>query len=271
MQELVGNDYKVILKEELAARCRQNPRYSLRAFARDLKIAPSRLSEILSGKQGLSRPAAERIAKALGYAPAEIERFCDLVESLHARSRKNRDNARVRLKSQVPSETHQLHLDTFRAISDWYHFGILELINLSDFKSDPKWIGKRLGISEFEVQLALDRLLRLNLITRKGDKLRLTYANPFTPDDIPSDSVKKFHAQILMKAKDAMLLQPVEEREYGAEFIAIDREQLAEAKKALRDFQHKFCKRFSEDAQVKDGLYCLSLQFFDLLERGGGS
>src|SRR5438128_1427996 len=96
--DLLSSDYKTILKEELAARCRQNPRYSLRAFARDLKIAPSRLSEILNGKQGLSRPAADKIARALGYGASEIERFCDLVESVHARSKRDRDSARVRLK-----------------------------------------------------------------------------------------------------------------------------------------------------------------------------
>src|SRR5690606_35734224 len=104
-----ATDYKYILKEELASRCRQNPRYSLRAFARDLKLAPSRLSEILSGKQGLSRAAAEKVAKALGYGPGETERFCDLVESVHARSRRNRESAKVRLtKHATPSPEHLL-------------------------------------------------------------------------------------------------------------------------------------------------------------------
>lgn len=167
MQDLAINDYKTILKEELASRCRQNPRYSLRAFARDLKLAPSRLSEVLSGKQGLSRPAAERIAKALGYAPGDIERFCDLVESLHARSKKNRDSARLRLKKVGGDSTEiQLQADTVKLIADWYHFAILELTNIDGFRSESKWIAKRLGISEFEAQLALDRLQRLNLITQ---------------------------------------------------------------------------------------------------------
>lgn len=267
-QELQASDYKTILKEELAARCRQNPRYSLRAFARDLKLAPSRLSEILSGKQGLSRDAAIRVAKALGYGANETERFCDLVESLHARSRKDRETARIRLKKHVvPTETYLLQVDAFKAISDWYHFAILELTYVDGFKSDAKWIARTLGISEFEVQLALERLVRLELLTWKGTKLHLNHSFVFVPEDVPSASKTSFHSQILMKAREALHLQAVEEREFGSEIIAIDRSQLGEAKKAIRDFKHKFCNTMGE-AAVKDALYCLSVSFFDLGERG---
>ncbi len=267
-QELQSSDYKTILKEELAARCRQNPRYSLRAFARDLKLAPSRLSEILSGKQGLSRDAAIRVAQLLGYGAGEIERFSDLVESLHARSRKDRETAKIRLKKHVvPTETYLLQVDAFKAISDWYHFAILELTYVDGFKSDAKWIARTLGISEFEVQLALERLVRLELLTWKGTKLHLNHSFVFVPEDVPSSSKTSFHSQILLKAKEALHLQSVDEREFGSEIIAIDRSQLAEAKKAIRDFKHKFCSTMGDTA-VKDALYCLSVAFFDLGERG---
>lgn len=268
-QELASNDYKNILREELAARCRQNPRYSLRAFARDLKLAPSRLSEILSGKQGLSRSAAEGVAQALGYGQAESERFCDLVESLHARSRRNRETAKIRLKKhQTPTKANQLQLDAFKAISDWYHFAILELTNVEGFKSDHRWIAKYLGISEFEAQIAVDRLIRLNLLKLERGHWRLTNDQNNVPDDIPADSKRNFHTQILLRAKEAYVLQAPEEREFGAEIISIDKRQLGEAKKALRDFQHRFCRKMEGDADKKDGLYCLSVQFFDLGHRG---
>jgi uncharacterized protein (TIGR02147 family) len=267
-QELQSSDYKTILKEELAARCRQNPRYSLRAFARDLKLAPSRLSEILSGKQGLSREAAIRVAQALGYGQSETERFCDLVESLHARSRRDRETARIRLKKHaVPTETYMLQVDAFKAISDWYHFAILELTYVDGFKSDAKWIARSLGISEFEVQLALERLIRLGLMVWKGNKLVLTHSHGSVPDDIPSASKNSFHSQILVKAKEALALQAIDEREFGTEIVAIDRAHMAEAKKAIREFKHKFCNMVGE-APRKDALYCLAVQFFELSDKG---
>lgn len=268
--DLPQSDYKVILREELAQRCRTNPRYSLRAFARDLKLAPSRLSEILSGKQGLSRPAADRIARALGYGATEIERFCDLVEAMHARSKKNRDSAKLRLKKQaLPSDSLQLQHDTVKTIADWYHFAILELTNCDDFRSDAKWIARRLGISEFEVQLALDRLLRLNLISLKGGKIQVNHASGLHYSDVPSETVNTFFTQLMSKSKDALIMQPREEREFGADIIAIDKKRLPEFRKAIQDIRNKFCKSAEGDA-TKDGLYCFSLQFFELGDRGSG-
>ncbi len=270
-QDLPQSDYKVILKEELAARCRTNPRYSLRAFARDLKLAPSRLSEILSGKQGLSRPAADRIAKALGYAPGEIERFCDLVEAMHARSKKNRDSAKLRLKKlELPSSAVQMQHDTVKTIADWYHFAILELTNCDDFRSDSKWIARRLGISEFEVQLALDRLLRLNLISLKNGKIQVNYAQGLVYSDVPSETVNTFFTQLMTKSKEALIMQPRAEREFGADILAVDKKRLPELRKAIQDVRNKFCKN-AEEGDAKDGLYCFSVQFFELGDRGSGN
>lgn len=90
-------DYRIILRSELAERCKHNPNYSLRAFARDLGIAPSRVSEILSGKQGLSRKAALSIAERLGLSTEEAEAFADLVDCRHCRTLDGRERARRRL------------------------------------------------------------------------------------------------------------------------------------------------------------------------------
>jgi len=267
-QALVTNDYRSILREELAARCRQNPRYSLRAFARDLQLAPSRLCEVLSGKQGLSRRVAERVAKALDFAADETERFCDMVESQHARCQRDRETARIRLtRHAMPEAAMQLQMDTFKAIADWYHFGILELILVDGFKSDAKWISRRLRITELEVQLALERLFRLGLVVRVGEDIKVNQAGGFVPGDVPSDSIKRFHAQILAQAGDALVVQKLEEREFWAQITAIDRRQLPEAKKAIREFAHRFCNKLAE-AEAKDGLYCLGIQLFELGERG---
>ncbi len=58
-------DYRDILKNELERRMNANPRYSLRAFARDLLTPASRLSEVLNGRRGLSEASADRIVRRL--------------------------------------------------------------------------------------------------------------------------------------------------------------------------------------------------------------
>ena len=91
-------DYRLILKQEHHGRVSFNRRYSLRAFARDLGLAPSRLCEIFHYKQGLSRDAAGRIADRLGYDGDRKSYFLDLVTASHARNKKDRENAQNRLK-----------------------------------------------------------------------------------------------------------------------------------------------------------------------------
>jgi hypothetical protein len=54
------------LKEELELRRKKNPRYSLRAMARDLGVSPSCLSRTLNGKTKMNSEREERIAGLLG-------------------------------------------------------------------------------------------------------------------------------------------------------------------------------------------------------------
>ena len=91
-------DYRDILKDELSSRCQKNPRYSLRAFARDVGLSSARISEVLNYKHGLSRKSGTQISKKLGFSNEEAEYFCTLIESSDARSRIVKENASQKIK-----------------------------------------------------------------------------------------------------------------------------------------------------------------------------
>lgn len=263
-------DYRQILKSELDQRCEQNPRYSLRAFARDLDLSPSRLSEILNHKQGVSRKAAEKIALNLGYKEAEVLYFCDLVSVRHARSVREKQDSHLRLlKKQVEStenKTFQLQLDAFRIISDWYHIGILELMNMKSFKHDAKWIARRLGVSPIQIELAIDRLLRVGLLKKHGDGCLEPLENDgWIPGGVPSESIRKFHKQVLGKALEALSTQPVAQRYFQTHLLTLNSDEVAEASKEIERFQHRFCERFRRE-EKKDKVYCISMQLFKIAE-----
>ena len=67
------NNYRDILREELATRCQANSRYSLRAFARDLGVSHSYISQVLSGKLRLSFRQALRFSEFLDLEEATRE------------------------------------------------------------------------------------------------------------------------------------------------------------------------------------------------------
>lgn len=262
-------DFRQILHKELTHRCEQNPRYSLRAFARDLNISASRLSEILNQKQGLSSGAALKIAKILGFDDRESQHFCDLVSAKHARSPKEREEAKLRLLKQdfekERDERFHLQLDAFKIISDWYHLGILELMKCKGFRHESKWISRRLGVPLIQIELALDRLVRVGLLQKLNGEFVATQKDGWVPGGIPSADIRKFHRQVLEKALQAMSMQAIQERMFTTRFLTLDRKDLPAAFSLIQEFQDRFCEQFQSE-EPKDRLYCMSMQLFKIME-----
>jgi len=266
---LEARSYQEILKTHLESRCRTNSRYSLRAFARDLGMSSGRLSEILNGKLGMSELAAKQVARRLGLSAEETDHFCMLVVASDARSRVKRSKALSHLAQlQVHhNEMAQLQLDAFKVISEWYHFALLELTTLKGFKSDAAWIARRLGITRFEVNQAIPRLKKLGLLDEKNGRLFQTEVNLATPSDVPSEALKNFHAQVLKKASDALLMQTVEERDVTNLTIAIHSKELPKLKQKIREFRREFNGTVESNRLNRDQVYMLAIQFFRLTEK----
>lgn len=85
-----STDYREILRLEFNLRRFRNPKYSLRAFARDCKISPSRFSEVFNEHNHLSISSGLRIVEYLGLTPQMAKSFIDsiFIESQKADGRK---------------------------------------------------------------------------------------------------------------------------------------------------------------------------------------
>jgi plasmid maintenance system antidote protein VapI len=104
-----ASDYRDVLNEALRIRREAEPRLSESAFARELGMRRTQLNDALKGKKGISCTVARKIAPAMGLMGNEIELFCDLVESEHARSGLVRQWARQRLARRNPTLRVQAH------------------------------------------------------------------------------------------------------------------------------------------------------------------
>lgn len=266
------SDYREILKDVLASKLKYNPAYSLRSFALHLEMNPSRLSEIFKKKEGLSRERAEKIAKKLWSSSKEISFFCDLVEAEHARSKAKKDLARIRLKKYRANadsiiKPEKMALDYFKIISDWYHFAILELTYLDCFQDNNKWIANSLNINVHLVDEAIKRLIRVGLLVKKNNHYVSTEDfSSVGGEDIPSDSIKRFHKQILEKAIQSLYLDPVSSREFGNIIFAFDKDKMEDAKNLIKLFKKEFLKKMSCTDTKKNSVYCFGIHFFPLAE-----
>lgn len=260
--------YHDLLDEEFERRKQFNAAYSLRAFARDLGIPAPRMSLILNKKEGLSVESAKELATKLKLSEEKKEWFCSSVGALHARSFKERNEFKEKVQKYKDEAKifSEIHLEYFKVIADWYHFAILELTYLADFQNDPAWMAEMLGISKEEVEAAMDRMKKLDLIVEKDGKLIDSFKFLATPNDVPSASLKKINSQLMKKAMEALYERDVKEREIASNIFSIRKEQLPKFKERLRDFRRELEHEASQQKE-KDAVYCLSMQFYELTNR----
>jgi uncharacterized protein (TIGR02147 family) len=262
---LIGNyfDYREFLRHELERRVQTNTRYSLRAFARDLSVAPQVLSGVISGKKNISPEVAVEIAKRLKLDNEELSYFHDLVELSQAKSDSLKEVIQYRLTKYNGNQTYRvLQEDVFKILADWYHGAILELTFTSEFQNDPVWIAKRLGITPLEARQAIERLLRLELLEEIGGLLRKTEVNITSTQDIPSAALKQVALQLIDKASDAIAAQSVDERDIGTMTMAIDPKRLPQAKRMIRKFRRELTEYL--EAGSRSEVYCFASQLFSL-------
>lgn len=262
-------DFRQILKEKLAERISQNPSYSMRSMAKQFGVSPALLSQITNGKRALTASKAARFAKKLGLSSRECEYFLALVqyENADEPDSKNHFLEKVNGLSRGRSLTN-LSLDAFKAIADWYHLPILQMLRLEERFSNPREIAARLGISPLEAEVAIERLKRLGLIEQRaeGGYHRVLNADIRVESESKSSALCAFHRQMLYKAAGSLDSQTPEERYFASETVSIDESQIPEAKRRLAEFLDDMNAFFDRGKRLGE-TYHLSLQLFRLTKK----
>lgn len=247
---------KLWLENILAEKIKKNPQFSLRAFARMVDVNPAILSRVLSGKRKMTFNVAVRIADALTLGPMERETLYSFFT--------DKDEA-------TPTDHHgrELSVDCFNAMKEWYHYGLTQLLFMEGFKEDPKWIAKMLSISELEAKLALDRLIRLEILDRdENGKLYRTSMHLSTTTDIASAGIRHFQKQILEKSIESLEKDDLLERDITSITIAINEDRLQEAKKEIKKFRMKMAEFLGEGKKTR--VYNLGVHLVPLSKSTSG-
>ena len=258
-------NYRNVLKEEWTLRAERNPRYSLRSFALAIGLAPSTLSEVLSGKKNLSLDKALAITEKLGLSESKKSYFIDLVKLETSQSESVRMKAIESLEQNSGSQyQHNLTIDSFKVIADWYHYPIMELVQVSGFVFNPRNIAAKLGISTLEASNAIERLERLELIEKlPSGKYGACKETVIAKTPGVSDGLRKFHRQMLHKAIEAIDVQSNQEKSIGSETFAFDSRQLAQANQIIEECFDKMLK-LSRKTKNKDHVYHMGIQLFKI-------
>ena len=180
------------LREELKLRQKKNESYSMRAFARDLDISPGYLWDFTSGKRSLSEKNARKIAQILKMNQDEQKSFV--------------------LSSQCKKNDYQKGGELYQLISYWHHFAVLNLSKDPMNEATPKWVAKRLLITEEEAKTALELLIETELITIvKGKMISFERDNPkLSLEEAAFSKIDmNFFNKIILRLKQKKLMKVV--------------------------------------------------------------
>lgn len=257
--------YRDYILKELERRQRKNPSYSLRAFARDLEVPCSRLSEILNDKVGLSETRAVALATKLNLSPSEQEFFVDLALAEHARSAVLREMAQQRVKAREQA-FEKIGEDQFAIISDWYHFAITQVLQLKNFDGSIENISARLGLSPEVVERALERLESAHMVERLPDTKWTSSSNKYSSSyEGSSEAARNYFNQMQIKATEAMNPENKRRWDMGCTLVPTSREKAKEISKKIREFRLEIMDEL-QSIPEKDSLFALSTSFFEMTD-----
>ena len=247
--------YLTKLKQDLSLKQRENPHYSLRAYARDIGVHPSTLSLILKGKRPLPYKNTSLIARKLRLNDSEHTRFMESV----LRSKANIDD----IKIPAMDERFMLDESHFSIIAEWEHYVVLDLFDIESFVATCPEIAARLAITEHRASVVVDNLLTAGLIKRDDNgTLVKVHDDIKTTEDISSQALRESHLENLNIARSKMDEIEMDLRDFSATTFAVDLEKLPEAKTIIREFRLKMAALLKNGEKTE--VYQLAIQLYPM-------
>lgn len=219
--------YRQYLQGEFEKRKVKNPFYSLRAFARDMDVSPSRLSEAINEKRGISLDMANRLIKKLGLDGRDADIFRLSVEAEHSRSTTQKKKAKQDLKSVLEASP-EIPMKTFTVV-DWVAEAVLKMSERDGVASEPEKIAHKLNVPQFMVVGALRFLTRLGLV--KGTKQYRTYLE----ERGKGRRLNVDYTQILEQAHKAYVASKSDSELFHHQALLLDPKDMTKAQKLILD------------------------------------
>jgi uncharacterized protein (TIGR02147 family) len=261
-------DYRSFLLNIFKDRKCKNPRYSLRAFARDLQMSHSHLSEVFSGKGDLSFEKADGIAHRLTLTPSKSSNFKDMVLLQTSTDASERHAARQRLLAvRKGANRRDLTNDEFHIIATPDHMLVFTCMLLKSFDGTCDSIQRLTGLNSIEIYDILCRLERLRLVSRK---LQLWVACDYhlTIDNgLRSEWIRLYHKDMIKRGRKAIDTFPMSTRHLRSIMLPVSLDKIVEIQHKITNFCQTLVDEYSSG---DDAVYGLSLQLFPLSKLNAG-
>ncbi len=224
-----------VLIREYQRRSLKNPRYSVRSFAKSLGVSHSLLSMVLNGKRNPSRKLEALIEQKFREPSTPSSR----------------------------DEYSEIKADQFEKIASWLHYAILSSTTTSK-SFTPKSLAKRFGVTETQVKIAIQDLIRTQLLakTKSGkwiQKSRPIHLNNFVQSSFSSALIRMY----LDKANESMDQGDVLKRDLRVNTFAMNAKDIQFASEKITTFRRQLVQEL-ESRGAPDTVMAFCTNLFSL-------
>jgi len=240
-----------LLKKELKKRQDKNPRYSLRSFARDLKISPSMISRFLAGER---EPSPETLGQILDCLDLDPSLKKQIVDSLVSQQ-----------DFKIPQDADYVELNAgqLAKLNHWLFFALLELLRSPRRKFSISKIAKALSQPEKLIEEKVEILLEMGLLkkTQSGFKSMESKQTAKTTRSV----LDQIHAGYLDQAKLSMSSSKEEQRSISGITVLSNPARIAEAAERIKIFRRTLASFLAVRPEDQDEkLYRVQIALFPL-------
>jgi uncharacterized protein (TIGR02147 family) len=243
------------LREDFSKRQRANRAYSLRAYARDLGMPASTLSQVLLGNRPLPLKCTSRVVERIRLNARERTLFTDSLGKKHVLL----DQIRLSASDDrfILDETY------YQIIAEWEHYAALMLFDCDRFPRTEEAIRGRLGLTRLRSQVVVGNLLKFGMLSRDpGGKLERTHPRFRTTEDVASQALRASHRESLEIAQKKLEDVAVELRDFSSMTMAVDPRRIPEAKAVIREFRQKLFELLKAGKRTE--VYQVAIQFYPM-------
>ena len=236
------DDYRVFVKDYIAAKNAKGIRLSLRQLTAKLGISStSYLSRVLSGHRNLSKENAEKLAHELQLSGDERKYFLLLVRYCGEEDKISRKALFEELLSQrQSSEDYKLRQSQYKYFSEWYYPVIRHIAAFADWRNNYDLLASLVQphITSEQAQKAIEDLLKLGLIIKTKDRYELN-APVIRTDSIPFEYKEKGRSAVLQHGMESVKRYDTKQRHTSFYTLAVTKDSHEKILEHYKEFEKK--------------------------------
>lgn len=253
-----------ILKAALKRKGQRGHGYSMRALARDLKVSPAFVTNLLQGKRPIPKDRISKLIKFLELDTIEQKELSRAVLLSKMGTPALRSLLKKDLKTETLKRKTVVDIKQDDLLSDWWTLPVLESLSLDTGETFEE-IQKRLGLTKAQWNKAIYTLIKEGVIEEVDGGYRKKEDHLYLSTGRSKAITRAFHKQMIEKALTEFTKTQDEDfqrRLITGYTFALANGQVEELKVMIMRFLDK-ASRQASDGECAD-IYQFNVQFFPL-------